>query len=159
MCLCWINHLSFVFHDEKWSWCPILDALCCCFMSQSTIFSHVWTLSCLPGLNQYLSRGSSVLLKSHNTVSPMSLQLSNRSIQSLTLFHWAYIAINLIWLIFTNELWHGISNNEVCATSKASDQHAHMHSPAHTHSLIRAFASRLNILSVLSYCLNMIGSF
>ena len=38
------------------------------------------------------------------------------------------------------EPWHGISNNVVCATSKASDQ------PAHTRSLIRAFASRLNIL-------------
>ena len=36
--------------------------------------------------------------------------------------------------------WHGISNNVVFATSKASDQ------PAHTRSLIRAFASRLNIL-------------
>ena len=35
---------------------------------------------------------------------------------------------------------HAISNNVVCATSKASDQ------PAHTRSLIRAFASRLNIL-------------
>ena len=37
---------------------------------------------------------------------------------------------------------HGISYNVVttCATSKASDQ------PAHTRSLIRAFASRLNIL-------------
>ena len=35
---------------------------------------------------------------------------------------------------------HEISNNVVCATSKASDQ------PAHTHSLIRAFASQLNIL-------------
>ena len=34
---------------------------------------------------------------------------------------------------------HEISNNVVCATSKASDQ------PAHTRSLIRAFASRLNI--------------
>ena len=33
-----------------------------------------------------------------------------------------------------------ISNNSVCATSKASDQ------PAHTRSLIRAFAGRLNIL-------------
>ena len=33
-----------------------------------------------------------------------------------------------------------ISNNAVLATSKASDQ------PAHMHSLIRAFASRLNIL-------------
>ena len=39
---------------------------------------------------------------------------------------------------------HEISNNAVCATSKASDQ------PAHTSSLIRAFASRLNILWVLS---------
>ena len=34
---------------------------------------------------------------------------------------------------------HEISNNVVCATSKASDQ------PEHTCSLIRAFASRLNI--------------
>ena len=38
------------------------------------------------------------------------------------------------------EPWHGISNNVVFGTSKASDQ------PAHTRSLIRAFASRLNIL-------------
>ena len=37
---------------------------------------------------------------------------------------------------------HEISNNVVCATSKASDQ------PAHTRSLIRAFVSRLNILWV-----------
>ena len=35
---------------------------------------------------------------------------------------------------------HEISNNLVCATSKGSDQFAH------TRSLIRAFASRLNIL-------------
>ena len=35
---------------------------------------------------------------------------------------------------------HKISNNVVCANSKASDQ------PAHTCSLIRAFASRLSIL-------------
>ena len=40
----------------------------------------------------------------------------------------------------TNEPVHEISNNVVCATSKASDQ------PAHTHSLIRALASRLSIL-------------
>ena len=39
-----------------------------------------------------------------------------------------------------NEPRHEISNNVVCGTSKASDQ------PAHTCSLIRAFASRLNIL-------------
>ena len=35
---------------------------------------------------------------------------------------------------------HEISKNVVCANSKASDQ------PAHTRSLIRAFASRLSIL-------------
>ena len=37
------------------------------------------------------------------------------------------------------EPWHGIFNNVVCVTSKASDQ------PAHMRSLIRAFASPLNI--------------
>ena len=40
---------------------------------------------------------------------------------------------------------HEISNTLVCATSKGSDQ------AAHTRSLIRAYASRLNILGVLSY--------
>ena len=35
---------------------------------------------------------------------------------------------------------HDISNNVVCATSKGSDQ------PAHTRSLIRAYASRWNIV-------------
>ena len=40
----------------------------------------------------------------------------------------------------TNEPRHEISNNVECATSKSSDQ------PAHMRSLIRAFAIRLNIL-------------
>ena len=53
----------------------------------------------------------------------------------------------------TYELWHGISNNVVCVNSKASDQ------PAHMRSLIRAFASHLNILRVLSYWLNISWSF
>ena len=35
---------------------------------------------------------------------------------------------------------HEISNNVICVTSKVSDQ------TAHTHSLIRAFASHLDIL-------------
>ena len=39
----------------------------------------------------------------------------------------------------TFEPGHEISNNVVCVTSKASDQ------PGHIRSLIRAFASRLNI--------------
>ena len=45
----------------------------------------------------------------------------------------------------TNEPRHEISNNVVCATSKCSDQ------PAHLCSLIRTFARRLAILRVLSY--------
>ena len=52
-----------------------------------------------------------------------------------------------------NEPVHEISNNVVWATSKASDQ------PAHTRSLIRAFACRLSILWLLSYWLNSILSF
>ena len=39
----------------------------------------------------------------------------------------------------TYEPRHEISNNVICATIKGSDQ------PVHTRSLIRAFASRLNI--------------
>ena len=46
-----------------------------------------------------------------------------------------------------------ISNNVVCATSKVSDQ------PAHKRSLIRAFASCVKILWVLSYWFNIILSF
>ena len=68
----------------------------------------------------------------------------------------SFYVIALVWyhvLVFWNEwlvryeLRHEISNNVVCATSdvvfatsKASYQ------PAHTRSLIRTFASRLNIL-------------
>ena len=55
-----------------------------------------------------------------------------------------YSATQMVWkcllIISLNEPLHEISNNVVCATSRASDQ------PAHTSSLIRAFASRLNIL-------------
>ena len=45
-----------------------------------------------------------------------------------------------IFLRESNEPRHEISNNVVCATSKASDQ------SAHPRSLIRDFASRLTIL-------------
>ena len=55
--------------------------------------------------------------------------------------------------IRVNEARHEISNNVVCATSKGSDQ------PAHTRSLIRAFASCLNILWLLSSWPNSIWSF
>ena len=48
---------------------------------------------------------------------------------------------------------HEISNNVVYATDKASDQ------PVPTRSLIRAFASRSNILCEFSYWLHIIWSF
>ena len=48
--------------------------------------------------------------------------------------------INTIDSVQYNKPVHEISNNVICATSKASDQ------PAHTRSLIRALASRLSIL-------------
>ena len=60
--------------------------------------------------------------------------------------------MHTIWEIWSKyEPWYVISNNVVCATSKALNQ------PAHTHSLIRAFASRLDILWVLSFWLNIIS--
>ena len=46
-------------------------------------------------------------------------------------------------MIMLYEPVHEISNNVVCAASKASDQ------PAHTRSLIRALASRLSFLLLL----------
>ena len=51
-----------------------------------------------------------------------------------------YNSIELETQLRVTELVHEISNNKVCATNEASDQ------PAHTRSLIRAFASRLSIL-------------
>ena len=58
-------------------------------------------------------------------------------------FAWKVVASEAVSHII--EPVHEISNNVVCATSKASDQ------PAHTRSLIRAFASHLSILCLLSY--------
>ena len=61
------------------------------------------------------------------------------------------------WTLFVKEKptepWHENSNDVVCATSKASDQ------PVHMRSLIRAFASRLNILWLSIYWLNILCSF
>ena len=55
----------------------------------------------------------------------------------------SYEASRLV--IMANEPLHEIVKNVVCATSKGSDQ------PVHRCSLIRAFASFLNILRHLSY--------
>ena len=62
-----------------------------------------------------------------------------------TLLHLPLLALSKMFVLLSPGLMiyepvHEISNNVVCATSKASDQ------SAHTRSLIRAFASRLSIL-------------
>ena len=57
----------------------------------------------------------------------------------------------LLYILY--EPQHEIFTNVVWATSKSSDQ------PALKRSLIRAFASRLNILWLLSYWQNIIWSF
>ena len=54
----------------------------------------------------------------------------------------AIFELDIVLLI---EPQHEIFNNFVCVTSKASDQ------PGHTRSLIRAFASRLNILQHMEF--------
>ena len=59
-------------------------------------------------------------------------------VQKEFLDHQVMIIFNIP--IFLYAPVHEISNNVVCATSKASDQ------PAHMRSLIRAFAHRSNIL-------------
>ena len=73
----------------------------------------------------------------------------NVSVQFAMEEGWIPPELTLGFLFFTNlkycktlifEPRHEISNNVVCATNKGSDQ------PAHMHSLIRAFASCLNIL-------------
>ena len=80
------------------------------------------------------------------------LKLSNQTMLYKSCF---YVSQHMkFWsLSHVYELRHVISNNVVCATSKCSDQ------PAHTGRLIRAFASRLNILWVLSYWTNIFWSF
>ena len=65
------------------------------------------------------------------------------NISNYTVSSFLKVVLKGIWFLLSNcinEPRHEISNNGVCATSKGSDQ------PAHTRSLIRASASRLNIL-------------
>ena len=88
-------------------------------------------------------------LKDQMNFKEIALGESKRNIEHIKISHNDEIKVPRNKLsIF--EPWHEISNNVVFATSKASDQ------SAHTHSLIRAFASRLNIKWVLSYGLNVV---
>ena len=62
------------------------------------------------------------------------------NLQSIPLPQFFHTSLSPDSFQIRNEPQQVISYNVVCATKKGSDQ------PAHTHSLIRAFASRLNIL-------------
>ena len=80
--------------------------------------------------------------------------LLNWLIYYWNLFWWPWSNCNVTkkWVGDIIEPWHEICNNVVCATSKGSDQ------PAHMRSLIRAFSSHLNILWLLNYWLIIIWS-
>ena len=70
----------------------------------------------------------------------------------ISLQNWEFSTVKIRSRVsITYEPQHEISNNVVWLTSKGSDQ------PVHKHSLIGAFASRLNILWILSYWLNIFG--
>ena len=72
------------------------------------------------------------------------LAIVKQNMMSLSLLAGRRVRIILLRIMLLStkifESRHEISNNVVCATSKGSYQ------PAHTHSLIRAIASRLNII-------------
>ena len=68
----------------------------------------------------------------------MNLHLHNQHMLEKYFYDWALNGTIQVPIPFKPV--HEISNNVVCATSKASNQ------PAHMRSLIRAFASRLSIL-------------
>ena len=92
------------------------------------------------------------------TMRCLAPQVSKDVTDFFQLFLWIRRAIVPYWVTVIKqgtdvryEPRHEISNNVVCATSKASDH------PAQTRSLIRAFASRLHILWRLRYWLNRLG--
>ena len=122
---CWLANGSFVIF--KWIWTNIMLKNPIFFV----IFMGVWT-----------------------PVSPLWIRPWMHPFNRLHAC-WVIFHVLCCWLLtfFKNEPPHGILNNEVCATSKASDQ------PAHMRSLIRAYASHLNIQWVLSYWPKSIWSF
>ena len=137
-------------------------------------FQSCQTFSCLPGLNQYYAdykvscsgtQNSTTCEYPTSDPSTLSLTLPRSHCASLThrQCNWmvggciSKVSVHIMAVGlkygFIYEPWHEISNNVVCATSNCSDQ------PAHTRSLIRAFASRLNIIWLLSYWPNIFWSF
>ena len=107
----------------------------CCYEDQIWAIGGTNGWKCLTETEMYDSQS--------DTWSPgPPLNIARRG-PGIAVFNGEYFAIKRVIFVsigITYEPQHEISNNVVCATSKATDQ------LAHTRSLIRAFASRLNIL-------------
>ena len=112
---------------EPWSFVPVLE-----------IFIAIWKYTDLPFVlhfskeTQFLSSFFYLNFIIYSLAVSIFLNLILKN--SLTFFHPIKFKPR-----------HQISSNEVCATSKGSDQ------SAHTRSLIRAFAGLLSIVWLLSY--------
>ena len=142
----WDDFISFYSYQYLVFWC---------FTFQSTFFQSDRDNVLSSWAEQVLRKWIKCIAQGHNTVDPpgSDTQTSDPLIPSLRLYLLSHCPQPNILCPGSYEPWHGISNDVACATSKASDH------PAHTCSLIRAFASRLSILWLLSYWLNIIWSF
>ena len=130
-----------------------LFCLSWCFTSQSTISQSCW--DSFRGWISIKPLGLRILLKDTTQCQHWNLETATSWSQVWHLTHWImvlpiqicyavtilkYSSLVICFVFRKYEPRHEISNNVVCATRKASDQ------PAHMRSLIRAFASRFNIL-------------
>ena len=154
----YFNINTVMFDLIKHSVREFLRALVCSIIYTTCLDLQLY--QCFTDNGAYLTH--TYLILRHAIVSHCFLSFSPCMSHSLREKHYTHsqtmtLQVSLLvycWLVHSlYEPRHEISNNVVCATSKGSDQ------PAHTNSLIRAFASRLNILWVLSYWPNNIWSF
>ena len=89
---------------------------------------------------QATSKGSDQTARTYHIVGNLMSRLICLQVDMCPLLDILWLSVIVSMRSIRTEPGHEISNNLVCATSKASDQ------PAHMRSLIRAFASRLSIL-------------
>ena len=126
-------------------WLPIVRnivALGVCMMNLSLSISLSLTVIALGWIRYRPLLGFTILALS---MTPFILSKLRQTNSSRSRYDWVLVSK-------TYEPRHEFSNNVVCASSKGSDQ------PVHTCSLIRAFASCLSILWLVSYWLNSIWS-
>ena len=108
--------------------------------AQNTLFFYllVWNQSMRKWVNL-----SNLTVRRKQPGRGVAQSIEKKNLKKVRSLCWSFgVTFNLLTAVYVTsfEPWHELSNNVVCATSKASDQ------PAHMHSLIRAFASRLKII-------------